>query len=145
QLAKEIVAFANFRGGRVLLGVEDDRTISGLTRPDAERWVMDTVFGRYIHPQILAFYEEVPFDEGLRVAVITVESGATKPYVVRQNAREDIFIRVGTTSRLASREQQARLFAAGAMLHAEAMPVSGTSLGDLHLERLRDYLVDYLR
>ncbi len=28
QLAKEIVAMANFQGGRVLLGVEDDGTIS---------------------------------------------------------------------------------------------------------------------
>ena len=46
QLAKEIVALANFRGGSVLLGVEDDGSISGIQRPDLELWVMDTVFGR---------------------------------------------------------------------------------------------------
>ena len=33
QLAKELVAFSNFDGGMVLLGVEDDGTISGITRP----------------------------------------------------------------------------------------------------------------
>lgn len=145
QLAKEVVALANFQGGRVLLGVEDEGSVSGLSRPDAERWVMDVVFGRYVHPQILPFYEELVLDTGQRVAVITVESGVSKPYVVRQNDREDIYIRVGTTSRLASREQQARLFAAGAMLHAETMAVSGTSLVDLHPERIADYLVEYIK
>ena len=147
QLAKEVVAFANFQGGRILVGVEDDGTTSGLSRPDgeAERWIMDTVFGRYVHPQILPFYEEVLLDEGRRVAVVTIEAGVSKPYVLRHNDREDIYVRVGSTSRLASREQQARLFAAGAMLHAETMAVSGTSLADLHLERLTDYLTGFIR
>lgn len=145
KLAKELVAFANVHGGRLLLGVEDDGRVSGLTRPDTEQWVMDTVFGRYIHPQILPFYEEVALGEDLRVAVITVQSGTTKPYVVRQNDREEIYVRVGSSSRLATREQQARLFAAGAMLHAETMPVSGTSLADLHSERIDNYLVDYAK
>ena len=59
QLAKEIVALANFQGGRVLLGVEDDGSISGVQRPDIERWVMDTVFGQVVHPTIIPYYEEV--------------------------------------------------------------------------------------
>lgn len=32
DLAKELVALSNLRGGRILLGVEDDGTISGVTR-----------------------------------------------------------------------------------------------------------------
>ena len=32
QLAKEIVALANFQGGVILLGVEDDGTITGIQR-----------------------------------------------------------------------------------------------------------------
>ena len=79
---------------------------------------MDTVFGRYVHPMIIPFYEEVQADEQHRVAVITVSQGVTKPYVVRSKDREDIYIRVGSTSRLATREQQARLYALGGMLHA---------------------------
>lgn len=145
QLAREIVALANTHGGKVLVGVEDDGTISGLTRPDVERWIMDVVFGRYIHPQILPFYEEVALEARLRVGIISVERGVTKPYVLRHNDREDIYVRIGSISRLASREQQARLFAAGAMLHPETIPVSGTGLADLHLGRLGDYLVEYLR
>ena len=39
-LAKELVAFSNFSGGIVLLGVEDDGSVSGLTRENLEEWVM---------------------------------------------------------------------------------------------------------
>lgn len=142
QLAKEIVALANLQGGRVLLGVEDDGSISGVQRDDLETWVMDTVFGRYIHPLILPFYEELALDDGKRVAVVTITQGTAKPYVLRSNNREEIYVRVGSTSRLATREQQARLFESGGMLHAETLPVSGTSLGSLDMARLADYLVN---
>ncbi|MCW5213050.1 putative DNA binding domain-containing protein, partial [Desulfobulbus sp. TB] len=55
QLAKEIVAMANFQGGRVLLGVEDDGTVSGLQRKDTEEWVMHVIRDK-IHPLILPYY-----------------------------------------------------------------------------------------
>jgi len=38
--AKEVVAFSNFEGGMILLGVEDDGTISGVARPNVEQWVI---------------------------------------------------------------------------------------------------------
>lgn len=142
QLAKEIVALANFQGGKLLLGVEDDGSISGIRREDLETWVMDTVFGRYVHPLILPFYEEVVLDDGKRVAVISLTLGVAKPYVVRNKDREEIFIRVGSISRLATREQQARLFESGGMLHAEMLPVSGSGFGDFDQARLTDYLVN---
>lgn len=44
QLAKEVVALANLRGGLILLGVEDDGSISGINRENLEEWVMTSVF-----------------------------------------------------------------------------------------------------
>ena len=107
QLAKEIVAMANFQGGSVLLGVEDDGTISGLTRPNAEEWVMNVIRDK-IHPLILPFYQEIKTDENVFVAIITFPQGISKPYVLRDQGEENIFIRVGSTSQLATREQQMR-------------------------------------
>lgn len=144
HLAKEVVALANFRGGRVLLGVEDDGAVSGVRRPNLERWVMDAVFGQAVHPMMLPFYEEVTVDDNLRVAVITVAQGVTKPYVVRSRGREDVYVRVGSTSQLATREQRAHLFAAGGLVQADMLPVSGSELRDMSKERLADYLVQLL-
>ena len=141
QLAKEIVALANLRGGMVLLGVEDDGAISGIQRNDLETWVMDTVFGRYVHPLLLPFYEVVTLENDKRVAVVSIAAGTSKPYVLRHKGREDIYVRVGSTSRLATREQQARLFESGGMLHNETLPVSGAAFEALDRERLQDYLL----
>ena len=140
RLAQEIVALANFKGGKLILGVENDGTITGIRRNDLERWIMDAVFGRKVHPMILPSYEEVQIDDQRRVAVITVTQGTTKPYVVRQNNREEIYIRVGSTSQHATHEQQARLFAFGGMLHAELLSMSGSGFRDLSRDRLEDYL-----
>ncbi len=143
QLAKEVVALANFQGGKILLGVEDDGSISGLQRDNTEEWVMN-VFRDKIHPMILPFYEELQMDAQRRIAVVSFPQGISKPYVVRHHGREEIYIRVGTTSQLASREQQARLHALGGMLHTELMPVPGTSLQSLDAARLENYLRDII-
>jgi len=145
QLAKEVVALANYRGGIILIGVEDDGAISGIVRDDLETWVIDTVFARYVHPMILPFYETVTMEDNKRVAVISFPEGTSKPYVLRHHEREEIYIRAGTSSRLATREQQARLFAAGGILHTELLPVPGTSILSLDLIRIREYLTDLVR
>jgi ATP-dependent DNA helicase RecG len=51
-LAKEIAALANFQGGMVLLGVEEDGSISGLQRADTEEWAMHVIRDK-IHPILL--------------------------------------------------------------------------------------------
>ena len=144
HLAKEIVALVNFQGGRILLGVEDNGAISGLQRPDMEEWVMN-VFADKVHPLVLPFYEEVNMGEAGRVAVLTFPQGNSKPYVRRHKGAEEIFIRVGSTSRAATREQQMRLYEIGGMLHTEALPVSRTSSADLDRVRIENYLKDIIR
>lgn len=142
DLGKEVVALANFQGGRILLGIEDDGSISGIQRANLEEWVMN-IFRDKIHPFINPYYEEVVIDDK-RVAVISIEQGTSKPYVLRHNGQERIYIRVGTTSRDATREQQARLYDAGGMLHAETMSVSGTNLNNLDMERVKNYFFDVI-
>jgi ATP-dependent DNA helicase RecG len=139
QLAKEIVAFANLQGGRILLGVEDSGQISGLQKPDIQEWALN-VFRDKVHPLIIPFYEEVLVEENRRVGVITISMGISKPYFVRHNNREDVYIRMGDRSELASREQQLRLFESGGLLHAEMLPVGGASLGNIDRDRIGYYL-----
>lgn len=144
QLAKEIVALANFQGGKLILGVEDDGTIAGIHRGNLEEWVMNIVRDK-VHPLILPFYEAIKIDEKRVVAVITLPKGISKPYVVREGGAEKIYIRVGSTSQLATREQQMRLFELGGMLHAELLPVPRTDMSCLDEARLQNYLQDFIK
>jgi len=77
SLARELVAFANFDGGRVLLGVDDDATIRGVTRPDLEEWVM-TACRDKIRPEIIPYFEMIrDVEPGRHVAVVQVDAGWT--------------------------------------------------------------------
>lgn len=145
QLAKEIVALANLKGGHILLGVADDKTVVGITRSNLGEWVADMVFARYVHPLILPYYEEVVMDDGKRVAVITIGQECFKPYVVRANDREIPYVRIGSVSRPATREQLLLLGAASGVVHAEIMPVHRTSFDSLDQARLENYLRDILK
>jgi len=144
QLAKEIVAFANVQGGRIFLGVEDNGQFTGLQRDGTQEWVLN-VFRDKVHPQIIPFYEEIQVDVDMRVAVITIAAGTSKPYVVRHNNREDVYIRMGDRSEIATRDQQLRLFESGGLLHVEVMPVAGTSLSNIDINRLDFYLRTIIR
>ena len=155
KLAKELVAFANLQGGRVLLGVDDDGNVRGLTRTDPpaqaedegverrtyqrlEEWVMQACRDK-IRPEIVPYFEiirDVAPDRD--VAVIQVERGWNVHHVWH-NQHRTYYIRVGSSSRETSPEELARLFQQRGTLRPELRPVSGTSIADLDRRRLTDY------
>lgn len=140
DLAKELVAFANFEGGIVLLGVEDDGRISGIVRPRLEEWVM-TACRDKIRPGIIPFYEQVKDVElGKDVAVVRVSRGLNVQALWHNN-KNSYFIRVGTQNREATTEELGRLFQQRGSFRAELRPVSGATLADLDLRRVKNYFV----
>ena len=139
-VAREIVAFANMNGGQILIGVDDNRDISGI-QSFTQEWLMDTIIGRYVEPQIIPDFEIIEIDKK-KVAVITIPTGIAKPYVLNHNDRKDIYLRYGNICKLADREQQIRLFDSGGLLYTDKLPIQGSSFSDLDLRRLRNYFVD---
>ena len=139
-VGKELVALANLAGGRVLLGVEDDGSVSGITRSDLEEWVM-TACRDKIRPEIIPYFEIIrDVEPGKDVAVIQVERGWAV-HCVWHNQHRTYYIRVGSQSREASPEELERLFQQRGAFRLELRPVSGSSLVDLDRRRLRDYFV----
>ena len=138
QLAKEIVSFANMNGGRILLGVEDDGTVSGIHRPNLQEWLMDTVVSSFVSPRLIPDYEEVATANG-KVAVVSVHRGTAKPYAVQRGDRQDYYLRYGSICRLATREQMLRLFESGGLLAVERLPIIGSDADELDGRRLTEY------
>ncbi|MCG8480708.1 MAG: putative DNA binding domain-containing protein [Spirochaetales bacterium] len=137
-LAKELVAFSNFEGGMVLLGVEDDGTVAGLTRPDLEEWVM-TVCRDKIRPGIIPFFEIMrDVEPGKDVAMVRVSRGADV-HSQWHNNRRTYYIHVGTQSREATPQELSRLFQRRGTFRADLRPVSGATVNDLDRRRLKDY------
>ncbi len=143
DLAKELVAFANLEGGIVLLGVEDDGSISGITRPRLEEWVM-TACRDKIRPGLIPFYEQIKdVEPGKDVAIVRVSRGFDV-HTLWHNNKNAYFIRVGTQSREPTPEELGRLFQQRGSFRAELRPVSGATLADLDMRRLSNYFA-YVR
>ena len=144
KIAREIVAFANLRGGILLLGVEDKgEKISGLTKKNIQEWMMDTVIGRYVKPQIEVELEVVTLADK-QIAVIEIPKGIARPYALVHNDREDYYIRRGDTCQLIQRQELIRLFESGGHLHSETFPVPGTDIQNLHEGRIKEYFFQRL-
>jgi len=144
DLAKELVSFLNVAGGTVLLGVEDDGTISGTTRDRLEEWVAELCRAK-IEPPIIPFLSWArDVEPGKHVLAVRVSMGPDKPYARVHDARRTYFVRVGSTCREASREELERMFQASGRLQYGLKPVPGTSFENLDLRRLRDYLARVL-
>lgn len=143
-LAKELAAFSNLEGGMVLLGAEDDGTITGLMRDDLEGWVMNVCRDR-IRPAIVPFFE-VFRDVGEKrdIAIVRVTCGYGV-HAFRDDDTDRYPIRVGSRSREASREELVRLFSQRGSVRDELRPVSGATLLSLDRRRLRNYFVDVRR
>ena len=140
DLAKALVAFSNLEGGMVLLGVDYDGTVAGLSRDRLEEWVMNACRDK-IRPGIIPYFEIVKeVEPGKNVAVVRVPRGLYA-YSRRHNNETTCYIRVGSRSREPTLEEMNRLVRQRSMLRSDSRLISGTTINDLDRRRLKDYFV----
>ncbi len=147
SLAKEVTALLNLEGGRIFLGVEDDGAVSGLTRTpkEAEEWVMNACRNN-LQPAIIPYWETLRWDDSKVVGVVSLPADSPdKPYKARIRKAWVTFVRVGTTSREASREEEARLYQSSRLMRYDIKAVAGTDAGSLDRERIENYFKVILR
>jgi ATP-dependent DNA helicase RecG len=147
KLAKAMAALLNLEGGHVLLGVEDDGSVSGLVRPakKAEEWVMEAA-RTHLRPAANPYWETVEWESGRIVGIVTLTHDApNKPYKAKRGSSWVTMIRVGTTSRDATDEEESRLYMQGGRIQYDRKPVPGASFQDLDLRRLTNYFRDVRR
>ena len=149
RLAAEMAALLNREGGYILLGVEDDQTVSGLTRgrAKAEEWVMEAARS-HLQPGAIPSWETIQWDDDTVVGVVSLPSDAPdKPYKAKRGAGWVTKTRVGTTTRDATREEEERLYQKTGQFHYELKPVPrapGAAVDNLDLRRLNEYFTRVL-
>ena len=140
HLAKELGALANFRGGKLLLGVSDKGEITGVKRDDNEERLQNIAYN--FEPPLTLSVKKHEIDHHSILEVKIVET-AGKPYVYKSSTRNIYYIRSGSVSREATRAEVRRMFQASTDLHFEVSPASGTSEKDLDLFLVNSFLMDY--
>ena len=147
SLAKEMAALLNLEGGHILLGVEDDGSVTGLTRAPkvAEEWVME-VARVHIQPPIIPYWEKFSWDQSTTIGAITLPADSPdKPYKAKRGSAWVTQIRVGSTSRDAAREEEARLYQQSGLMRYDLRPATGAGLAELDRRRLINYFRDIRR
>ncbi|KLU62823.1 divergent AAA domain protein [Peptococcaceae bacterium CEB3] len=137
-LAAEMVAFSNSGGGQIFIGINNDGTVTGLTREDISRinQIISNAASQHIHPPINPYTENIALKEGL-VLVMNVDPGLNKPYQDNSGA---FWVKSGADKRkVTSREELQRMFQTSGLIHGDAVPVKGMTIGDLDLEYFRAF------
>jgi ATP-dependent DNA helicase RecG len=113
SLAREITAFSNTNGGSILIGVDDNGTLTGIgSRKNIEEWAANVVRNNVVpatRPEIslCMFGSE-------QLLIIEVPRGPDKPY---QTIDGKFWVRVASTNRMATKEELSRLFQQAGLVH----------------------------
>lgn len=103
KIAKSLVAFANNRGGQLLIGVADDGSIKGVKSEEEEKYMIIKSAHQFCKPAIEPEFEEVYVDHKL-VLVAKIPKSNTKPhYALDENKKWWVYFRVKDKSILASK------------------------------------------
>lgn len=135
--AREIVAFANTFGGSLLIGVEDDGSITGV-ESDLETWFAN-VSRNNIIPALTIDVQHAAMD-GKTVCLVTVPKGQDRPY---QTQDGKYWVRAGSTNRMATKEELSRLFQQAGLIHFDISPVANTDISHIDKSAVDDYYRSY--
>ncbi len=101
DIKKTIIAFANTRGGELLIGVEDDGTVTGVLDVDGTMLKVTNALRDSIKPDITMFLccEKREID-GKNVVAINVQKGTACPYYLAAKGLrpEGVFVRQGAST-----------------------------------------------
>lgn len=135
---KTVVAFANGRGGRILFGVANDRTVHGIPN-DRVFAEMDGVVNSIIDgcsPRISvdAGIENI---DGKSVIVVDVMGGSNCPYFVKSEGREDgVYVRVGATTQQSDDATRRELYYLSAGRSFDGEPCPSAKIDDRRIAAL---------
>lgn len=133
SLAGEMVAFANSKGGKILIGVDDTGVIIGLSSDDIRRvnQLISNTATNSVQPSINPETDNIYISDKL-IMVVSIPEGISKPY----SDNEGVFwVKSGSDKRrVTSREEVQRMLQSANLVHADEVPVLGTTSGDIDLE-----------
>ena len=107
KIAREIVAFTNTYGGKLLIGVDDNKTIFGLKNAAEEIFAVKNVFEKYIKFPVSYSLEQIKINDKKDVIVVHIPEGELKPnYAFENPGQKDgiAYVRVKDKSVQASHE-----------------------------------------
>ena len=139
EIAKEMIAFANTKGGVILFGVEDKcGKLVGLSYDEIQ--VISRELGNAANEQVrptIYIETEVVRVEEKHFLICSVEEGKNKPY---KNLNGEIWVKQGADKRrITENSEILALFQDSGSYQPDAVGVNGTTFDDLDRYAIDDY------
>lgn len=140
EIAKEMIAFANTKGGVILFGVEDKSgKLVGLSYDEIQ--VISRELGNAVNEQVrptIYIDTEVVRTEEKHFLVCSIEEGKNKPY---KNLNGEIWVKQGADKRrITENAEILALFQDSGSYQPDAAAVNGTTFDDLDRYAIDEYL-----
>ena len=140
EIAKEMIAFANTKGGVILFGVEDKcGKLVGLSYKEIQ--VISRELGNAANEQVrptIYIETEVVRVEEKHFLICSVEEGKNKPY---KNLNGEIWVKQGADKRrITENSEILALFQDSGSYQPDAVGVNGTTFDDLDRYAIDEYL-----
>lgn len=142
QIIKTIIGFCNQKGGRLILGVEDDRTIVGIPEDQITKLLesLDHSIYESCYPPIIPLMSTQLFGDKT-VLIIAVSSGMSKPYFRKSEGIENgTYIRIGRSTVHATSAMIEELKWQSHRIDFEKLPVYNASLDSLDNQLIENFL-----
>lgn len=135
DLAREIAAFANTCGGTIIIGVDDSGEIMGVRDFKRTEQVITNALNHNCRPSIQADISRIDVS-GKALAIVQIPEGTGKPY----EANHLVYLRTGSSTRPASREEKQDIYVAGIKEGYDLLPVKNAGLSDFSQEKVIQYM-----
>lgn len=135
-ILKTLIAFANTAGGTLLIGRDNDGKIVGVNDVfDAEEKLANAIADS-IHPPLMPEIETTSL-EGRALIVIRVVHWRGPFYLKAQGPEEGVYIRLGSTNRVAGPELTAELKRSISNISFDQLPCPGIDVSGLDMDRIK--------
>ncbi|MEW6619795.1 MAG: RNA-binding domain-containing protein [bacterium] len=136
DLSSEIVAMANSEGGTILLGVSDKGEPTGnLDDKETMNTVVvsiENISRNNIEPALFLTWEKIKIN-GHTILAIKIPKGPDRPYRTNKGV---YYLRVGTSKKIISRGELAKLFQSTGLFYPDESPVLNTDIADIDSDYL---------
>lgn len=107
KIVKELIAFANTKGGTLLVGVDDDKSIPGVSYPDEELYVVEKAILDFCRPALEIKHQVIALSKKKFVLQFHVSQSEKRPYYFKTDEqRKESYIRYLDKTLKASREMK---------------------------------------
>lgn len=109
KIIKEIIAFANTKGGCLLIGIRDDGQITGLKHAEEEYYLLENAIEKYCVPKIEYHSKIIPLTDKKSIIIYTIFESKLKPHCAVHDQKSKWhkgYIRLADRSVQASKEMK---------------------------------------